>query len=126
MAKKPTKAHFLKTIALKYGIIKDIAEAYKVDRRTIYRWRDSDEDFKEAIKNGKDRVIDLAESKFIENINAGKEKTIIFALETIGKNRGYTRLVETRDRSKLEDQFDGLSDDDLEAMLKERMDRLTN
>ena len=126
MAKKPSKKHFLETIALKYGIIKDIAEAYEVSRQTVYRWIDSSPEFGEAITKGKDRMIDLAESKLIENIGLGKEKSIIFALETIGKKRGYTQLIETRDRSAVENAFDDLPDEELERMLKERTDRLTN
>lgn len=124
--RRPTKKHLLETIADKYGIIKDIAEAYEVTRGTIYQWLEKYPECKEAVTKGKDRVIDLAESKLIENIGLGKEKSIIFALETIGKRRGYTQLIETRDRGKLEDQFDDLTDDELEAMLKDRTDRLTN
>lgn len=126
MAKRPSKKHLLETISLKYGIIKDIAEAYDVNRGTIYNWLEKYPECKEAVTKGKDRVIDLAESKLIENIGLGKEKSIIFALETIGKKRGYTQLIETRDRSAVENAFDDLPDEELERMLKERTDRLTN
>jgi hypothetical protein len=49
---------------------------------------------RQACDEARDEFLDLAESKLREGVAAGSEKLVVFALETLGKNRGYSKRVE--------------------------------
>ena len=76
----------------------------KVSRSLAYEWRDADPEWNEkitiAMKISLENGLDFAESKLIENINRGKENSIMFFLKTKGKNRGYIdRIAVQGDKS---------------------------
>lgn len=49
---------------------------------------------KDACDRARERTLDLAESKLVERIHDGDTNAIKFMLETLGKNRGFTRKAE--------------------------------
>ncbi|MBO4551487.1 MAG: hypothetical protein J5733_12215, partial [Bacteroidaceae bacterium] len=72
------------------------AACKKVDisRRTYYKWCEKNPEFKDAVTDSQDALIDLAETKLQQNIMEGKEQSIFFFLKTKGKSRGYVETVE--------------------------------
>lgn len=76
----------------------NISEACRVadiERQTFYNWLNADPDFKSAIEEAKEKLLDFAESKLVEQIQTGITPALIFFLKTQGKQRGYTEKVQT-------------------------------
>lgn len=65
-----------------------------ISRRCYYKWIDGSPEFKAAVTDEQDALIDLAETKLQQNIMEGKEQSIFFFLKTKGKSRGYVETVE--------------------------------
>jgi hypothetical protein len=67
-----------------------------IARSTYYLWLNNDEEFKNEIENiePKELFIDFVTSKLVEKINEGDKTSIIFALKTIGKERGWVERQE--------------------------------
>lgn len=84
---------FLKSLELKNGNISQACKAINISRQTFYAWSE-DEDFKIKAENVKESLLDLAESKLMENINNNENVAIIFYLKTKGKKRGYIEKQE--------------------------------
>ncbi len=70
-----------------------------LSRQTVYRWRNSDQAFREAwdvaMYLGIESVLDLAESKLATNVAGGNQRAIEVALSYYGKRS---------DRNKYKDQ----------------------
>lgn len=71
------------------GIVAVACQRSNVPRRTFYNWLDTDEDFRRSAEDANEEAVDFAESKLMERIEAGAEKSIIFFLKTRGRSRGY-------------------------------------
>jgi len=89
-AKKDT---FLISLANNNGNITNACIDANIGRRTYYDWLE-DEDFAEKVDNVQESLLDLAESKLMENINKNDNTSIIFFLKTKGKKRGYVERQE--------------------------------
>jgi hypothetical protein len=88
------KDKFLEIFASKAGNISEACKAANITRRTYYDWMQDDEEFKQSVNEIQEGLLDLAESKLLENIKAGKEQSIFFYLKTIAKKRGYVERQE--------------------------------
>lgn len=88
-----TEQSMIKAIEESYGIITLIAKRLKIHRSAVYN-NIKKYGLNELIELERERLVDFAESKLIENIKKGKETSIIFALKTIGKKRGYVERQE--------------------------------
>jgi len=71
------------------GIISTIAERLGCEWNTARSYIEKYEETKAAYEAESESVIDLAESKLIENIQANDNTAILFYLKTKGKKRGY-------------------------------------
>lgn len=69
-------------------------KAVAISRRAYYKWLENNPTFKEAIELEQDSLLDLAETKLLQNIKDGKEASIFFFLKTKGKKRGYIETTE--------------------------------
>mgnify|MGYP003616620577 CR=1 FL=1 len=78
-----------KAIADSGGIIATIAERLGCEWHTAKSYIEKYEETKSAYEAESESVIDLAESKLIENIQANDNTAILFYLKTKGKKRGY-------------------------------------
>ncbi|MBF0651260.1 hypothetical protein IR083_20795 [Dysgonomonas sp. GY75] len=107
--KKPKYEDFKTVCSANGGIISGIAAYFGVERKTIYRWCDADEKFKEALEDSRENFLDLAENRlqtlvkgipeFGENENGHRVQvgwkvppdnaSVFFVLKTKGKKRGY-------------------------------------
>ena len=88
------KKDFIEALRNNLGHISNACEAAKIGRRTYYLWIDKDKDFKEDVEHVQDSLLDLAESKLLENIENNENTAIIFYLKTKGKKRGYIEKQE--------------------------------
>jgi len=78
------------------GIIATIAENLGCEWHTAKSYIDKFDETKKAYEAESESVIDLAESKLIENISANDNTAIIFYLKTKGKKRGYIERSEVQ------------------------------
>lgn len=113
-SKKPDLALFTKVAMQCGGIINDIAVRFKVTRKTVGHWRDSDQRYRAALDDAQEATLDLCESNLRKliagvpaiEVNEKGEKvfagwitepnltSIIFYLKTKGRNRGYVERFE--------------------------------
>ena len=77
-----------------YGIVSKAAANAKVGRSTIYRWLESDKEFKAAVEEIRDAAVDHVESQLFNLINNGDTGSTIFFMKTRAKNRGYVERTE--------------------------------
>lgn len=89
------------------GIVSDAAKKLKIDgkpitRKTLHDWINQEPILKEYQENGREDLLDLAEGKLLTNIRKGREQSILFALKTLGRNRGYVERIEYAEHNEQE------------------------
>lgn len=77
------------------GVVTNAARDAGIDRKTHYRWYESDPEYKEAVDDLQNVVLDFSEAKLFNRIEKEDTTAIIFHLKTKGKKRGYIEKVET-------------------------------
>lgn len=65
------------------------AEALGINRRTLDRWRERYPELDAMMRDVDESLIDLCESRLMQQINESNLTAIIFYLKTKGKHRGY-------------------------------------
>ena len=88
------KENFLKLFHNKGSNIAATCEAIGVHRNSYYYWMDTDPEFKEAVSQVEESLIDWVESKLVKKIEDGDVHAITFFLKTKGKSRGYAEKAE--------------------------------
>ena len=88
------KKDFLVSLKSNNGNISESCESTNIGRQTYYDWIEKDEVFKQDAEDAQESLIDLAESKLVENIKDNDNTSIIFFLKTKGKKRGYIEKQE--------------------------------
>ena len=88
------KKDFLVSLKKNNGNISVACIAANIGRQTYYDWIEKDEVFKQDADDAQESLIDLAESKLMENIEDNDNTSIIFFLKTKGKKRGYIEKQE--------------------------------
>lgn len=91
---KKKKAIFPELLFSKGGFIKEVCRSIGISRQTYYRWMESDEKFRKAVKDEQEGLLDFAESKLFNLINDKHPTAIIFFLKTKGRHRGYIERTE--------------------------------
>lgn len=88
---------FIKAYSQNYACnVSATCNAIGINRRLFYHWMAEYQDFKDAIEDAREALIDLAETKLQQNIMEGKEASIFFYLKTQAKHRGYIETVEQK------------------------------
>jgi hypothetical protein len=85
----PKKEAMLKALEESLGVVTMAAKKIGIDRRTHYLWMNTDEDYKAAVEDLQDVVLDFAESRLHKLVEKGDTASTIFLLKTKGKRRGY-------------------------------------
>ena len=87
-----------------FGNVTQSCNAIGIDRSTYYDWIKKDSKFKKKIEElePEERFMDFLESKLVERINKGDTTSIIFALKTKAKKRGYIERQEIEHSSDIE------------------------
>ncbi len=71
------------------GIVSVVARRLGCGRATIYRYCDRFPSVAEALENEREVLLDAAEKGLFDAAEGGDLYAIIFALKTLGKDRGY-------------------------------------
>lgn len=95
MDTKAQKKAFLEAYERSFGNISRSCKSIGIVRQTYYNWL-KDTEFKTKLDNiePSSQFLDFLESKLVEKINSGDTASIIFALKTKGKSRGYVERQE--------------------------------
>jgi len=87
--KRKNKIKFLKALTNSLGIVSSAAKLCGLGTMTHRRYILSDPEYKEAVEEINEMVLDYGESKLLELINDKNPAAVIFFLKTKGKKRGY-------------------------------------
>ena len=88
-SQKWTAAQFIEAIQGTGGIKITIARKLGCHRHTVTRYIDKYSTIKQSFENERERMVDLAEGKFMKLVEAGEWPAIRFMLMTLGASRGY-------------------------------------
>lgn len=90
------KKAFIEAYQKSFGNVLVSCKAIGIARQTYYNWIEKDPEFKKDIEavEPHERFLDFLEGKLVEKINKGDTTSIIFALKTRGKKRGYVERQE--------------------------------
>jgi Mn-dependent DtxR family transcriptional regulator len=120
-----TKEAMIKAIEGSFGNITLIAKRLNVYRSTVYD-NIKKFDLSDMIESEREKIVDLAESKLIENIKAGKEVSIIFLLKTLGKSRGYVEKQELEVQDPIREKVMKMTDEERAKRIEELKQKLLN
>jgi hypothetical protein len=88
------KRAFIEALEANLGIVTKAAAAVGMSREIHYHWLKNDAEYKFAVEQVDDMVLDFAESKLHSLINDGDTAATIFYMKTKGKKRGYIERQE--------------------------------
>ena len=122
--KKPSDKVVIAALRNSAGMVTYAAKKLKVDYTTLYSWLKKYPVLEKARQDTIEASLDLAETKLLSNVKAGKEASIFFYLKCKGKDRGYIERQQiehsTKNGQPLEiiNKFDlsGLTDKELEVL----------
>lgn len=87
----PSQKTFLKALEQTMGNISGASNATGIARQTHYRWLEENSEYSNAFDMVGEKNIDFVESKLMDGINEGKERLIMYYLDSKAKKRGYGR-----------------------------------
>lgn len=76
------------------GVVSDACDKCNITRATHYNYLKDDLEYKKAVEDIGERVLDFAESELFKQIREGSTTATIFLLKTKGKKRGYIERQE--------------------------------
>lgn len=96
MARTPriTEAQIAEALRKNGGILSSVAAAFRISSSEITRRIQNSPALQAVRYEAQESVLDLAESKLIQNIQKNDNTAIIFFLKTKGKHRGYVERQE--------------------------------
>lgn len=87
------KKAFIYAMIENLGVVSKAVESSKIPMRTHYQWLEDDENYRNAIAQVKEVVLDFAEHALHNLVKQGNVTAIIWLLKTQGKKRGYIETV---------------------------------
>lgn len=124
MAKKPTLKKLLELAETYAGCVGDIAEACKVNRNSVTNWKNAHPEFKQACENGNDILVDLALKGLRNLLEKNSEKATLYTLDRLARDKGFGMLLQVRDKSKLDDQLEEMTDEEIVAKMEQSRKRI--
>jgi hypothetical protein len=88
------KKAMIEALEKSLGIVSTAAKVAGIDRSTHYAWLKEDDEYKRAVEQVQDSVLDFAESHLYKLVKEGNPAATIFYLKTKGKKRGYIERQE--------------------------------
>jgi transposase-like protein len=82
------------------GVIAPVCKQLKMSRETFYKWMREDEDFKKSVEEIYETQFDFVESRLLEKIKDGSEKSIHFYIARKGHKRGYITNIDLTNNGK--------------------------
>lgn len=122
---KPSLEEFEKACYKFAGIKTDIGKSFGVTRQTIHNWSKEDVDFENALKQGNVRLVDLAVKGLADKLEEGSERSILYTLDRLAREKGFGKVVTTVDKSKLHDQFDDMTEDEILKEMEDSRKRIS-
>lgn len=119
MGKKPSEELLIKLAQQHHGCVVDVAKACKATRQSVYNWMNDHPKFKEQMDKGNDMLVDLAISGLVHHLENNSEKTIHYTLDRLARNKGFGQMIKVQDKSKIDDQLDEMTDEELLNYSKE-------
>ena len=91
-----TKKAFLKAYQNTFGNVSASCQIVGIVRQTYYNWTKNDPEFVQQLEDTEpqERFMDFLENKLVDKINSGCTTSLIFALKTKAKPRGYVERQE--------------------------------
>lgn len=90
---KITTAKFIKACKGSGGVQAILAQKIGVSRQAINQYINDHPDINKYLELAEEEAVDIGESKLMQNIAAGKERSLLFFLERKGKKRGYGKEI---------------------------------
>jgi hypothetical protein len=95
MAKQRYSAEqVIEAIRKSRGLLSVVAHRLGCTRQTVENYVKRYPTVDRAVKEERQKVIDVAEGKLFEKLQSGESWAIQFILKTLGKERGYTERTE--------------------------------
>lgn len=91
------KADLLKALEQSLGIVTSACRAIGIERKTHYKWLESDPDYAAAVRDVQEQALDYVEQSLFKRVQDMDTTAIIFYLKTKGKARGYVERVQTQE-----------------------------
>jgi hypothetical protein len=89
-----TKCKILTSLEFNLGNITNTMNELNIERVTHYKHLEADPIYAKMVKSVEYAIIDFVESKLLEKINEGSERSIIFFLQNRAKSRGYGNTID--------------------------------
>ena len=118
------KKRFLRALETSLGVKTPAARRINVDPSTVYRWIKEDPEFAEAVRLVEEQALDFTESHLFQQIADNNPTSTIFHLKTKGKHRGWVERMEVADKSKVEDQLESMSNDEILGLIQDLTKKL--
>jgi len=90
----PKKRAMLNMLVRTLGVVTTACNAVGINRRSHYDWMEVDAEYRKAVEELNNIVLDFAESHLHKKIKDGDTIATIFFLKTKGKKRGYIERQE--------------------------------
>lgn len=110
------KEIFLELLDINHGSIMKTLRELNLSRSIFRKWRDEDPEFKKKSIETTELIVDLAEDGLIDNLIKKKEKSILFALQTKGMDRGYGTVVSIQHQHRVNFFIEGVDDDTIQMI----------
>lgn len=120
MARKPSSAKLVELAYTYAGVIQDIAAACNVSRVSVNNWKNKDEKFREALKNGNDCLVDLALNGLKHHLENKSEKSIHYTLDRLARDKGFGMLIQQKVTNYVEEKLKDKTDEELIEYAKEQ------
>ena len=92
---KKKKAAVLKLLAQTYGLsVSSACREVGIDRTTFYLWKNKDPEFRQALDDMNESILDIAEASLVSQVQSKNTIATIFLLKTKGRSRGYIEKQE--------------------------------
>jgi len=97
------------------GNVSAAARGLSIGRATLYRRIAESKTLQQVLVDAREELVDLAETMLRRNVMDGNMQAIMFALRTLGKNRGYVERVQATTETLAVDMT-ALTDEQLERI----------
>jgi hypothetical protein len=92
--KRFSKASVKRAIEGSRGNLTTVADTLNCTRQTVHNYLQRYPDLRDSLEQERESLVDLAENKLAKLIDDGVLGAVLFTLETMGKNRGWTKKTE--------------------------------
>jgi hypothetical protein len=99
---RQNKKAMLEALEKSLGIVTTAAKMVGITRIVHYQWMHADPEYKLAVDELQDMVLDFAESQLHKQIKEGNTTATIFYLKTKGKKRDYIERTEIKHETGIE------------------------